>query len=122
MNESDLKVALRKKLIAEECNALIYSFAGSAYQTTGIPDWYLAHRIWSGWLELKNEDNPYSPHQKTELRRLQSRGVKAYGLRKKQSSLVLESVDSMDKVLEVAVLKNYNRLSGLEFLEWLSRY
>ena len=47
-------------------------------QISGIPDLYIAHNIWAGWLELKTGNNPVTKLQQYTLKKLDACGVNAY--------------------------------------------
>ena len=47
-------------------------------QMSGIPDLYIAHNIWKGWLELKTGNNPATTLQQHTLKKLYDCGVNAY--------------------------------------------
>ncbi len=57
--------------------ALVLSLHGHAMQAPGWPDLYIAHRFWSGWLELKREAT-LAPLQRERLEGLTSRGVNGW--------------------------------------------
>ena len=38
-----------------KCNALVFACVGGVMQTAGWPDRYVAHKLWTGWLEFKGE-------------------------------------------------------------------
>jgi hypothetical protein len=71
MNEGSAKAKIKRILEREDCNALVLTFAGSAFQSHGIPDWFVAHRIWSGWIEWKYDKGVLTPAQKVMLQKLE---------------------------------------------------
>lgn len=75
MTESQLTRRLCREL--EELGALTFAVVGGMRQEAGWPDRYVAHAVWSGWLEFKVYGNALSPLQAKRLRELESRGVAA---------------------------------------------
>jgi hypothetical protein len=77
----------------ENCGAWVFNVHGHAMQRAGVPDLYVAHRKFHGWLELKVDNNSCSTLQKIVLRDLNARGVAAYVLRMKKGKTTLEDCD-----------------------------
>ena len=48
--ESALQIAM--KLALEKSGAFVFNCHGSEFQRAGMPDLWIAHHIWTGWLEL----------------------------------------------------------------------
>lgn len=63
------------------CGGTYFKLHGHAMQASGLPDCYIAHRIWRGWLELKVDGNKLSAVQKFTIRDLNSHGDIALVLR-----------------------------------------
>lgn len=61
-----------------KCNALVLNTHGHIYQQSGWPDIYIAHRFFSGWVELKGEHTLLEDHQRLIMKKLNERGVPAY--------------------------------------------
>ena len=78
-SESELTRALCKDL--ERMNALVFSVVGNRMQRPGLPDRYVAHRRWQGWLEFKASRGKLTEAQRITLRELNSRGVNTYVVR-----------------------------------------
>lgn len=55
-------------------NAYVINFIGNIYQKD-VPDLYVAHRYWTGWIELKFGLGKLSPGQIHALRQLYRREV-----------------------------------------------
>jgi hypothetical protein len=68
--ENQWKAALVKELRA--AGALVLSVHGHAQQAPGWPDIYVAHCIWSGWIELKSHDGELSEAQRIVGRKLEA--------------------------------------------------
>ena len=51
---------------------MVFSCVASRMQTSGWPDRYVSHPLWSGWLEFKAENGRLSALQREVLRRLRS--------------------------------------------------
>lgn len=56
-------------------NALVLTAAAGMYSTVGIPDRYIAHPLYNGWVEFKGEFTHVTPQQHEMLRMLQERGT-----------------------------------------------
>lgn len=78
MKESNFQSLLVKSL--RESGAIVFNIHGHAMQMAGIPDLYVAHNIWEGWLELKAGNNPVTKLQQHTLKKLHDCGVNAYAL------------------------------------------
>ncbi len=61
--------------------ALCIKIVGNVFQKIGIPDLYVASKIWTGWLELKTENEELRAHQARMLQTLNSKGVAAFVVR-----------------------------------------
>lgn len=61
--------------LLKEAGAEILNLHGHAMQAPGWPDLYVAHRIWTGWIELKVDDNDLRPNQVRVVRALRERHV-----------------------------------------------
>jgi len=74
-----LERAFQKQVIKwlKSKGAVVYNIHGHAMQQRGIPDLYVAHWRWQGWLELKTGNNKLSTLQEIEIGKLQSRNVNA---------------------------------------------
>lgn len=77
MKEKDFQ----RKLIdfLKKRNAFVFNFIGNVFQS-GVPDLFVAHRYWSGWLELKTTSK-LTEQQKHNLTELRRRGQNAYVVR-----------------------------------------
>lgn len=78
MKESNFQSLLVKSL--RESGAIVFNIHGHAMQMAGIPDLYVAHNLWEGWLELKTGNNPATKLQQHTLKKLYDCGVNAYVL------------------------------------------
>lgn len=89
MREKDFQ----RKLIdfLKQRNAFVFNFIGNVFQS-GVPDLFVAHRYWSGWLELKTTSKltEQQRHNLTELRR---RGQNAYVVRYDKETYILTNPD-----------------------------
>lgn len=100
MKEKDYQRKLVKFL--KEHNALVMNFIGNVYQS-GVPDLFVAHRRWSGWLELKGPRTTITEQQKYNLTELRRHGQWAYVLRfvgdpMSLQKLILSNADESWKV------------------------
>ncbi len=119
MNENLAKQKVRRFLEEPQCNALVYSFAGSMFSHAGMPDWFVAHRIWTGWIEWKYSHGVLSTVQKRNNEKLRARGVNACVIRYIQAasyaSVQLEGLDGYK--IAHATLDDF--VTGNDFLLWL---
>jgi hypothetical protein len=79
MTETDFKNRIVSALKSQ--GALTFKVHGHAFQSSGWPDLYVAHRKWTGWLELKVGSRALTTLQTIILRKLSDRGVSALELR-----------------------------------------
>jgi len=91
MKENNFQRILVKSL--RECGAVVFNIHGHAMQVAGIPDLYIAHPVWTGWLELKTGNNPATKLQSSTLKRLIDCGVHAYILVANKPRMVLKCYD-----------------------------
>jgi len=115
MKETNFQRILIKSL--RECGATVFNIHGHAMQVAGIPDLYVAHKIWSGWLELKCGNNPPTKLQSHTLKKLNDSGVEAYILVEDKPRMILRK-HSMEIVGYIPLLSN--SLDGIEFLNKLA--
>ena len=73
MKEKDFQAKLRKQLKARGC--LVFNLAGNMYTGSGIPDLYVQHPNWGGWIELKVDRNKLTPLQSAFLKELGHKGA-----------------------------------------------
>lgn len=62
-------------------NAVVTAFVASEMQAAGIPDRYVCHRSWRGWVEVKKDTGQPSALQRKFLRDHAERGDNAVVLR-----------------------------------------
>lgn len=88
----------QRKLIqfVKDRNAFVFNFIGNAFQS-GVPDLFVAHRYWSGWLELK-VDAKVTSQQRHNLTELKKRGQSAYVLRFRGGQYTLSGPDETGKI------------------------
>lgn len=79
MSESTISQKLCDAL--RKMGSVVFKIHGHAMQQPGIPDFYLAHPLWQGWIETKGATTKLTPLQATFLRKLQVNGANAYVLR-----------------------------------------
>lgn len=58
-------------------NAKVIALVGGPMQESGLPDRYIAHLVWSGWIEFKSPHRKVEKHQAQQIRDLRARGVNA---------------------------------------------
>jgi len=62
-------------------NAKVVAFVGQIMQESGIPDRYVCHRLWQGFLEFKGIKTKLQLHQEIFIREISARGGNAYVVR-----------------------------------------
>ena len=64
------EIAYTKYLTKElkRCNAEVWTLSASARQSPGIPDRYISHAYWVGWVEFKGVNTPTKPLQRRFIR------------------------------------------------------
>ncbi len=90
IKESTFQSTLMRQLQKE--GALVFNMCGGGFQTSGIPDLYVAHMRWTGWLELKVKGKLSDP-QKRVLSKLVHRRVPAFVMRKFHRLVACEWID-----------------------------
>ena len=78
MKESKFQKIVIKRL--ERVGCFVFNVHGHAMQQAGIPDLYIAHPKFHGWLELKCNARKLDPLQKDKMGKLVKRGVPAFEL------------------------------------------
>lgn len=58
----------------ERANAVTIALVGHEMQRAGLPDRYVCHSSWRGWVEFKRNDGAVSAAQRVVLQRLLDRG------------------------------------------------
>lgn len=114
MKETNFQRALIQSL--KECGATVFNIHGHSYQVAGIPDLYVAHTIWSGWLELKTGNNPATLLQKHTLNKLYDCGVSAYILIGNKPKMIVKFYDGTT-IGFIPFMTN--DIDGIEFLNGL---
>ena len=71
--------------------AEIYKIHGHAMQVAGIPDLYVGHSDWQGWIEMKAEYGKLRGTQKIKLERLEKRRINAVVFRGFHQMYVVEN-------------------------------
>lgn len=77
-----------------KCNAEVLPIVASKY-VSGWPDRHITHRLWSGFLEMKDDTTKLRPDQRQVLRRLrQTNPAHAFVCRRGDMFCTLEDEDS----------------------------
>lgn len=112
MKESEWTRKICKEL--EQHNALVFAIVGGPMQTVALPDRYVHHAYWCGWLEFKGAQTRLTPLQKKRIDELnRRRGGSAFVVRYPG---LIESTDG----IQLGVFHNTTQL--LEALEELAEY
>ncbi len=115
MKETSFQRILVKSL--REAGAVVFNIHGHAMQVAGIPDLYVAHPIWTGWLELKAGTNVATKLQERTLRKLMTCGVDAVVLLANKPRMTIKIYGLEDKVLTGGhILFMSNDIDGVNLL------
>ncbi len=114
MKESNFQKILVKSL--RECGTVVFNIHGHAFQVAGIPDLYVAHKIWSGWLELKTGNNPATKLQQHTLKQLYDCHINAYILVGNKPRIIVKLYDG-EIVGDISFMSN--DIDGISFLNQL---
>ena len=114
MKETNFQRALVISL--KECGATVFNIHGHAFQIAGVPDLYIAHKIWTGWLELKTGNNPATLLQQHTLKKLYDCEVSAYILIGNKPRMIVKLYDGT--IVGSAPFMT-NDIDGIEFLNEL---
>lgn len=63
--------------------AFVHKMHGSAFGQAGMPDLFVAHMDWIGWVELKVGSNKLTPLQAARMRQIESAGCPVVVLRRR---------------------------------------
>ncbi len=100
----------------KQSGATVFNIHGHGMQVAGIPDLYIAHSIWTGWLELKTGTNKATRLQLKTLRCLSDAHVNAYILIEIKPRMVVK--DSLENIIGYLPFMS-NDLDGIELLNRL---
>ncbi len=114
MKETNFQKILVKSL--RECGTVVFNIHGHSMQVAGIPDLYIAHKIWSGWLELKTGNNPVTKLQQHTLKQLYDWGINAYILVGNKPRIIVK-LYSGEIVGHISFMSN--DIDGIAFLNQL---
>ncbi len=114
MKETNFQRVLVKSL--RECGVVVFNIHGHAMQVAGIPDLYVAHTIWSGWLELKTGNNPVTKLQQHTLKQLYDCNINAYILVGNKPRIIVK-LYSEETVGHISFMTN--NIDGIGFLNQL---
>lgn len=90
------ETALRKPFISalRDTGAIVIPYVGSTYGVTGTPDIFVAHLMWSGWIEFKGPNTRIEPIQQRMIDSLRKRNVKVEIVRLHgPSTFTIEGID-----------------------------
>lgn len=71
-NESEITRFMCAEL--RQAGAVCYAIVGDAMQTSGLPDRFVCHRRFCGFVEAKKNKNPLSGPQRARFEELRARG------------------------------------------------
>lgn len=114
MKENNFQRILVKSL--RECGTIVFNIHGHAMQVAGIPDLYIAHKIWTGWLELKTGTNKATKLQQQTLKKLYDCGINAYILVGNKPRIIVKVYDG-ETIGDIPFMTN--DIDGISFLNQL---
>jgi len=88
MKENEFQRKIVRAL--ESIGAWTLNVHGHRMQKSGVPDLYVAHPKWTGWIELKTNKGKPSDLQVCNIRSLINRGVSAYVVRLYEDTVYCE--------------------------------
>ncbi len=65
----------------ENCGAFVIPYVASKYNRPGVPDRFVTHRLWHGWVEFKDIETKITNLQDWTIKQLRYRGCNAVILR-----------------------------------------
>jgi hypothetical protein len=80
----------RIKEALESAGAFVFNCHGSQMQRSGMPDLWVQHQIWCGWIELKTENTALEPIQEITIEKIRRRGGSAQVWRWKGGALIIQ--------------------------------
>lgn len=95
--------------------AVCINVVGNVFQKIGIPDLYVASKIWIGWLELKTENEELRLHQVKMIRELRLQGVNVFVLRyRRKHGVVVEGISCKGRISEdrgspIVIVKDWKK-------------
>ena len=104
--------------------AWVFNVHGHVMQKRGVPDLYIAHPLWTGWIELKYESRELQTIQRAHLNSLLMLTVPAFVLRLQGGILSAEHDDGMGAetmYLEDFVQHQIKRDNGEVLLRFLNK-
>ncbi len=101
----------------KQAGALVFNIHGHSMQIAGIPDLYVAHKVWTGWLELKTGVNKATKLQISTLRKLEVMGVNVLILVERKPKIIVK--DSYETMIAQFPFMT-NNLDGEELLDGLA--
>lgn len=114
MKETNFQRLLIKSL--RECGAVVFNIHGHSMQIAGIPDLWVGHKIWNGWLELKTGNNVVTKLQENTLRKLMDCGVYAVVLQERKPNILVKISDG---TIIGHIPFSTNDIDGISFLNKL---
>ena len=90
MQKDETKFANDVRDALESVGGFCFNVHGHRFQKSGMPDMYVAHREWSGWVEFKVLNNSASKLQMMKLKTLLVVGVPAFVVRLKENIVYCE--------------------------------
>lgn len=103
--------------------AFVFNVHGQVMQSSGMPDLWVGHELWTGWLELKFGEGRYKPLQVKKAWDLRKVGSSVWGLRGesgREGLIVVEDLcgtegveDTEKGMVSAGVCKSWHELGGI---------
>lgn len=84
----------------EAVNAEVVAFVGSKMQRSGVPDRYVCHVKFRGWLEMKRNNKKLRTNQRILTTRLNERGDVCLVVRHREGRIEIEDPATGERLVE----------------------
>lgn len=81
-------------------NAEVVAFVGSTMQKSGVPDRYVCHTKFRGWLEMKRNNKRLRTNQRILMTRLNERGDVSLVVRYRDNEIEIEDPATGERLVE----------------------
>jgi hypothetical protein len=96
------KITAKLKKLWEGEDAFVFKVHGHVMQKSGMPDVYVCHPTWRGWIELKTENREVTLIQRLTVEKLRRAGDNACVARWKNGQFWLDEREGMQFLCEGA--------------------
>ncbi len=100
------------KAALESAGCWVFNVHGHRMQKAGVPDLYVASRLWTGWIELKIGDGKPSLMQVMQMKDLLRRNVPAFVVRLRDGVVYCELWTGEAEFETLSYCEQWDRLKG----------